>query len=51
MMETRSPEDVGMSSERLARISPIMEQFVKDNQMPGIMTFIQRKGKVVHLGK
>ena len=50
-METYLPEDVGMSSVRLARISPLMEQFVKDNQMPGIMTLVQRKGKVVHLGK
>ena len=50
-METHLPEDVGMSSDRLGRISPIMEQFVKDNQMPGIMTLVQRKGKVVHLGK
>ena len=50
-MEIYSAEEVGMSSERLARISPIMEQFVKDNQMPGIMTLVQRKGKVVHLGK
>lgn len=50
-METYSPEEVGMSSERLALISPLMEQFIKDNQMPGIMTLAQRKGKVVHLGK
>ena len=50
-MEIYSPEEVGMSSERLARISPIMQKFVKDNQMPGIMTLVQRKGKVVHLGK
>jgi CubicO group peptidase (beta-lactamase class C family) len=50
-METHLPEDVGMSSERLDRISPIMEQFVQDNQMPGIMTLVQRKGKVVHFGK
>jgi CubicO group peptidase (beta-lactamase class C family) len=50
-METRLPEDVGMSSERLARISALMEQYVKDNQMPGIMTLVQRKGKVVQFGK
>lgn len=50
-MEIYSPEEVGMSSERLARISPIMQKFVKDNQMPGIMTLVQRKGKVVHWGK
>jgi len=50
-METHLPEDVGISSERLARIPTLMEQFVKDNQMPGIMTLIQRKGKVVQFGK
>lgn len=50
-METYLPKDVGMSSERLSRISPLMEQFVKDNQLPGIITLVQRKGKVVHLGK
>ncbi len=50
-MEIYSPEEVGMSSQRLARISPLMEQFVKDNQLPGILTLVQRKGKVVHVGK
>ncbi len=28
-----------------------MEDFVKDNRLPGIMTLVQRYGKVVHLGK
>ena len=28
-----------------------MEAFVKDNQLPGIMTLVQRHGKVVHFGK
>lgn len=50
-METHLPEDVGMSSERLVRLSALMEQFVKDNQMPGIVTLVQRKGKVVQFGK
>lgn len=45
------PEDVGMSSERLARIDPLMEAFVKDNQLPGIMTLLQRRGQIVHLGR
>lgn len=49
-METYVPEDVGMSSERLDRIAPVMERFVKDNQMPGILTLVQRKGEVVHVG-
>lgn len=50
-MKIHTPEEVGMSSKRLARISSIMEQFVKDNQTPGIMTLVQRKGHVVHFGK
>jgi CubicO group peptidase (beta-lactamase class C family) len=50
-MQIDSPEAVGMSSERLARLSNHMAQLTADNQHPGIMTLIQRRGKVVHLGK
>ncbi len=50
-MDTYSPESVGMSSERLERIAPVMEAFVKDNQLPGIMTLVQRRGQVVHFGQ
>jgi len=50
-MKIHPPEEVGMSSERLARLTNYMEQLTKDNQWPGIMTLVQRKGKVVHLGK
>jgi CubicO group peptidase (beta-lactamase class C family) len=51
MMQIHSPEAAGMSSERLARLASHMAQLTADNQHPGIMTLIQRKGKVVHLGK
>ncbi len=50
-MNLSSPESVGMSTERLNRIAPIMEAFVKDNRLPGIMTLVQRRGKVVHFGR
>ncbi len=50
-MQVQTPEDVGMSTERLGRIAPVMNDFVKGNQMPGIMTLIQRRGKVVHFGQ
>lgn len=50
-MKIYSPEEVGMSSKRLARIPAAMEKSVTDNQLPGILTLIQRKGKVVHLDK
>jgi CubicO group peptidase (beta-lactamase class C family) len=50
-MKIHSPKDVGMSTKRLARISTVMEQFVENNRLPGILTLVQRKGQVVHLGQ
>ena len=50
-MNIYSPEDVGMSSQRLALIDPLMENYIHNNQLPGILTLLQRQGKVVHLGK
>jgi len=43
------PEKVGMSSERLKRISQFAEQYVADGRYAGIVTMVARKGKVVHL--
>ena len=42
------PEDVGMSSERLARIDAAMEAHVASGAMPGALGMIARKGKVVY---
>lgn len=50
-MKVHSPESVGMSSERLARIAPVMENFVQGNRLPGVMTLVQRKGKIIHFGQ
>ena len=47
-MQTVRAEDAGMSSQRLGRIGPVMDDFVKDNRLPGIMTLVQRRGKIVH---
>ena len=41
-------ESVGMSSERLARIRPAMQQYVDDEKVPGVISMIARQGKVVH---
>jgi CubicO group peptidase (beta-lactamase class C family) len=49
-MKTSVPEDAGMSSRRLERIAPIMLDFVKGNRLPGIMTLLQRRGRIVHFG-
>ena len=42
------PEDVGMSSPRLERIAPVMQRWVDDEKIPGALTMIARKGRVVH---
>lgn len=49
-MQTVRAEDAGMSSQRLQRIGPAMDNFVKDNRLPGVMTLLQRHGKIVHFG-
>ncbi len=46
--ELASPESVGMSSERLAKIAPVMQEYVDDGKLAGLATFIARKGQVVH---
>ncbi len=43
-----SPENVGISSERLARIDQMCEQEVVNGNLPGIVTLIARNGKIVH---
>ncbi len=50
-MQPTTPEDIGLSSQRLQCINTAMEDFVKNNQLPGILTLVQRHGKIAHLGK
>ena len=47
-LRTARPESVGMSSDRLERIRPIMQAYIDDNQLAGITTMIARRGKIVH---
>jgi CubicO group peptidase (beta-lactamase class C family) len=48
-MQTVKPENVGLSSLRLERIKPVMQQYVDQGTFAGIVTLIARKGKVAHL--
>jgi len=48
---TAKPEKVGMSSERLNRIKPVMQRYVDENKLPGMITMVARHGKVVHCEK
>ncbi len=48
-LATATPESVGMSSERLARIAPAMQRYIDDRLVPGTITAVMRRGKLVHL--
>lgn len=45
------PEMAGMSSERLNRIKPVMQRYIDENKLPGMITMVARHGKVVHFEK
>ncbi len=42
-----TPESVGISSERLARIDNMCEQEVANGNLPGIVALVARNGKIV----
>src|SRR5205814_6516174 len=45
------PETVGMSSARLARLDEAMERrYIDGGYLPGMLTYIYRKGHLVHTG-
>src|ERR1700724_380881 len=45
------PEKVGMSSARLARLDEVMKlRYVDSGYLPGMLTYIYRKGHFVHTG-
>ena len=46
-----TPEDMGMSTARLERIKPVMQQWVDNGKIPGALTMIAREGRLVHFEK
>jgi CubicO group peptidase (beta-lactamase class C family) len=48
-MNTVSPESVGLSAERLARIRPAIQSFVDREKIAGAITLVARQGKIAHL--
>ncbi len=44
------PESVGISSERLRRLDTAMKRLVDENQIAGLVTLLERHGKVVNFG-
>ena len=47
-LPTGSPEALGMSTERLARIRPMLQQYIKNGTVPGIAAMVVGHGKVVY---
>ena len=50
-LPTTKPEKVGLLSDRLNRIKPVMQSYVDKNKLPGLITMVARHGKVVHFEK
>jgi CubicO group peptidase (beta-lactamase class C family) len=46
---TARPESVGMSSQRLNLLTTQMKALTASGELPGVVTMVARKGKVVHL--
>ena len=42
------PEEVGLSSERLKRINRVMQGYVDENKLAGLVTMVARQGKIAH---
>jgi CubicO group peptidase (beta-lactamase class C family) len=43
------PEDVGLSTERLERLTAALQQYVDDDKLAGSVTLIARRGKIAYL--
>ena len=41
-------EELGMSTERLDRVKVVMQRYVERGEVPGVVTLIARRGRVVH---
>ena len=41
------PEQVGLSSNGLNQIKPLISRYIDENKLPGVITMIARYGKVV----
>lgn len=43
-----TPESVGMSTQRLAQIDKVLYGYVERSEVPGFVTLIARRGKIIH---
>jgi CubicO group peptidase (beta-lactamase class C family) len=47
-LPTAAPEQVGMSGQRLARISDVLKQEIEKGNLPGAVVMVARKGKLAY---
>jgi CubicO group peptidase (beta-lactamase class C family) len=47
-MRVANPEEVGFSTARLARIGAVMQRYVDEGKLAGMVTLVARRGAVVH---
>jgi len=47
-LATATPEQVGMSVERLGRITTMLKKEIVDGKLPGAVVMVARKGKIVY---
>ena len=47
-LATATPEQVGMSAERLGRITTMLKKEIADGKLPGAVVMVARKGKIVY---
>lgn len=47
-LPTAQPDDVGLSSERLERLTAVMQAYVDDGELPGAVALVARRGKVAY---
>jgi CubicO group peptidase (beta-lactamase class C family) len=45
---TATPEDVGLSRERLARITPVLSRQIEAKSFPGAVALVARKGRIAY---
>jgi CubicO group peptidase (beta-lactamase class C family) len=43
-----NPAEVGFSADRLARLDTMLQGYINRGAMPSVVTFVARKGKIVH---
>jgi CubicO group peptidase (beta-lactamase class C family) len=47
-LATATPEQVGMSLERLGRVTSVLKREIADGKLPGAVVMVARKGKIVY---